>query len=244
MFDEKTLLYWQEIRSRLIKVLLFFLASFLLAYVFSNPIYTLISWPVRAWAVEGVVSLSLVDMLMTPLRISWFVAWLFTVPVFFYHLCSFLLPALYPKEKHWFVSFVITSIVLYYLGVLFAFCLMVPFFVYYISQIAPAHVSYLPDMKLYVDFVLSVSLTFGWIFELPVVMVFLVHWHVITLQSLRDFRKYFVVIAFTLGMLLTPPDVLSQCLVAVPICLIYEAAVFFLSCYEKKYLFYRSGAVG
>ena len=232
-FDEQTLAYWQELRGRLTFVLVFFLLSFFIAYALADYTYYFISWPVRHFVEKETVVLSIIDTLTTPLRISWSVAWLVSVPVFFYQAFAFLLPAMYPTEKKWFLFIMLSSTLLYYIGVMFAFMVMVPFFVYYLVSMVPTGVSYMPDMKMYVDFTLSVSLTFGWIFELPVAMLILGHVNLVNAQMLRDFRKYFILLAFIVGMLLTPPDVVSQCMVALPICFVYELGLWLLRYREK-----------
>ncbi|MEC8461530.1 MAG: twin-arginine translocase subunit TatC [Pseudomonadota bacterium] len=235
MFDEAVLGYWQEFRFRISLCLGWFLGCFCLSYAYSNWLYSLITWPVSSILSSSFVVLSLVDTLTTPLRLSWYVAWFMTVPLFFYQMGAFVWPAMYKQERRLCLTVLLLAIALYYFGTLFALGVMSPFLVYYIKAILPPSVTYMPDMKLYIDFMIYLSMCFGWVFELPLAMMFLVYFNWCSRQKLASFRRYFIIIAFIVGMVLTPPDVLSQCLLAIPLCLVYEFGLLIL------YLAHRFG---
>ena len=233
MFDEASLQYWQELRWRLSFVLGFFFAVFLFAYYQSNAVYDLITWPVLNILKTPFVALSLTDTIIAPLRLSWTLAWLMTVPCFFYQLFAFLLPALYQHEQKLFFWLLSISVLLYYLGVLFSVAVVSPILVFYVKSIIPSSVQYMPDMKVYVEFIIYLGVCFGWAFELPMVMVFSAYMRWLCFAQMAAFRRYFILIAFIVGMLLTPPDVLSQCILAVPICLIFETGLIMVYVAER-----------
>ena len=218
--------YWAELRQRILYCLYCLSGAFLVCYHYANPIFHQIARPVLTHpGSKKIVVLSLTDSIITPLKLSWYCSLTLSIPFLFYQLWRFLAPALYTKERSVFLRLLIGSTGLFYCGMLFCIYIIMPFIVSYLIGLMPSDVDYLPDMRQYFEFVSTLSLSFGIIFELPLVMVLghKIGW--ISYEQLKEFRRYFVVIAFFIGMILTPPDVISQCLLAIPICLLYEVGM-------------------
>lgn len=165
---------------------------------------------------------------ITPIHLAMTAALLATWPIIFFHFWSFVKPSLYQKEKKLLKWILLSSFLLFISGALFCFFIILPFLFQLFSTITPQYIQYLPDLSSAASFILHLSATFGVCFQLPLLCVVLVKSGVTTLTTLKKLRPYVIVSSFIIGMLLTPPDVLSQIMLAVPLCLLYEAGVLFL----------------
>jgi sec-independent protein translocase protein TatC len=162
---------------------------------------------------------------MVPLKILLMAAFLLALPVVLYQVWAFIAPGLYTHEKRLVMPLVISSTLLFFIGV--AFCY---FFVFgqvfaFIQSFAPKSITAAPDIEAYLGFVLNMFLAFGLAFEVPIAVVVLARLGVVTIEKLRDFRGYFVVLAFVIAAIVTPPDVVSQLALAIPMCLLYELGI-------------------
>lgn len=162
---------------------------------------------------------------LTPLKLAFFVALFASMPVILYQLWAFVAPGLYRHEKRLATPILVSSVLLFYVGCAFAYFFVLPAVFAFMTAIAPEGVSVMPDIGKYLDFVLVLFLSFGLCFEVPVVLVILVALGVTTPARLADGRRYAIVGAFVIAAVLTPPDILSQMMLAVPMCLLYEVGI-------------------
>ncbi|WP_150142619.1 twin-arginine translocase subunit TatC, partial [Candidatus Enterovibrio escicola] len=173
----------------------------------------------------------------TPIKLTLVISVLIVVPVVLYQLWAFIAPGLYKHEKRLVIPLLISSSLLFYFGVSFAYFVVFPLVFYFFTSIAPVDVKIATDIASYLDFILSLFMAFGIAFEIPVCIILLVWRGLVTPDDLRIKRPYIVVVAFVVGMLLTPPDLFSQMLLAIPMCLLFEVGLFFSRFYKpcEKY---------
>lgn len=216
--------YWIELRARLIKILLAMGVVSLIALCFANSIYQFLALPLlkQLGVHHGLIAISVSAPFWVPMKSAFILSLLITVPFILYQLWSFIAPALYREEKKLIWGLMLFSAGLFYIGLVFCYCVVMPMIFRFLVSIAPSGVEVKPDISAYLDFVTQLSFGFGAMFEVPVVILFLVKTRVVTVAQLSAKRPYVIVGAFIMGMLLTPPDVLSQILLAVPICLLFE----------------------
>ena len=177
---------------------------------------------------DALIAVQLTAPVLTPMRLAWDAALLCTAPFFLFHAWQFMSPGLYAGERAYFRWIIVGSFVLFCIGALFCFYGVLPFMLRIFYDARPLGVRFMPDMTSTVDFILHLLLLFGFCFQLPLICVLLVRWGVLTVATLKNMRPYVIVLAFIIGMLLTPPDVLSQVMLAVPLWLLYEGSVWFL----------------
>ena len=163
--------------------------------------------------------------LFIPLQLAFNLALIASSPYLLYQLWSYIAPALYRNEKKLFYSLLILSSILFLLGLSFCYTLVLPLLFRFLTQTAPSQITLMPDMAHYLNFISHFCLLFGFSFQLPLLNTLLIKINIISIAQLKTFRPYAIISAFTLGMLLTPPDVLSQLLLAVPLCLLYELSI-------------------
>jgi len=180
------------------------------------------------------IATSVISPFMVPLKIMLMAAFLLALPVILHQAWAFVAPGLYANEKKLVLPLVISSTFLFFVGV--AFCY---FFVFgqvfsFIQGFAPKSITAAPDIEAYLSFVLTMFLAFGLAFEVPVVVVVLVKMGVVSLEKLKDFRGYFIVLAFVVAAIVTPPDVVSQLALAIPMCLLYELGLWAAQLFMKK----------
>lgn len=227
--------YWEEFRQKIFVFVFFFFMSFAVAYVYSSPIYQALSQPLKTLFGSGLVAFSLTDVFLPPLQLAWNVAWLVSVPVLLRQIYAFFAPALYGHEKRMVRTSLLMSIALFYAGFFGAMYFIPTILLSNVQSQLPENVQYVPNIRLYTDFMLQLSFAFGLFFELPLVMLLLNVFQLLTLSTLLALRRYFLIFSFVLGMLLTPPDVLSQCVVAIPLCVIFELGLCFCRLYQRFY---------
>lgn len=218
-----------ELRDRLVKALLAVGVALAVLAVFPGPaaLYDILAQPLVASLPAGgkLIATSVISPFLVPLKIMLMAAFLLALPVVLWQLWAFVAPGLYSHEKKLVLPLVISSTVLFFIGV--AFCY---FFVFgqvfkFIQGFAPKSISATPDIESYLDFVLSMFLAFGLAFEVPVVVVVLARMGLVSIEKLKAFRSYFIVLAFVVAAIVTPPDVVSQLALAIPMCILYEIGI-------------------
>lgn len=218
-----------ELRDRLLRALAAVGAAALVLALYPGPgpLYDILAAPLVAHLPKGatLIATSVISPFMVPLKILLMSAFLLALPVVLYQIWAFVAPGLYSHEKKLVLPLVVSSTVLFFIGV--AFCY---FFVFgqvfaFIQSFAPKSITAAPDIEAYLSFVLTMFLAFGLAFEVPVAVVVLARMGVVTVEKLRSFRGYFIVLAFVIAAVVTPPDVVSQLALAIPMCLLYELGI-------------------
>lgn len=224
-----------ELRDRLLRAVLCVLIIFCGLYYFANDLYLYISAPLRAYLPEGtsMIATEVASPFLTPFKLTLMTALFGSMPFILYQLWSFVAPALYKHEKRLAVPILVSSVILFYLGMAFAYYVVFPLVFGFFTTAGPEGVAIMTDINKYLDFVLKLFFAFGMAFEIPIATVILVATGATTVASLSDKRPYLIVGCFVVGMLLTPPDVISQTLLAVPMWLLFEVGVFFGRVIEK-----------
>lgn len=217
-----------ELRARILRSVLAVIVLFFPIYYFANDIYSFIAAPLLANLPDGnMIATGVATPFLTPFKLSLYVALFLGIPVVLHQAWSFIAPGLYRHEKRFAAPLLASSIVLFYLGVTFAYYVVFPLMFAFLASITPEGVSMMTDIGQYLDFVMALFLAFGFAFEIPIATVLLVWTGMATPESLVDKRPYVIVGCFVIGMVLTPPDVLSQILLAVPMWMLYEVGVVF-----------------
>ncbi len=218
-----------ELRDRLIKAMIAIgvMAAVLFLYPGPAALYDVLAAPLVAHLPKGatLIATSVISPFLVPLKILLMSAFLLALPVVLYQLWAFVAPGLYSHEKKLVLPLVISSTVLFFIGV--AFCY---FFVFgqvfrFIQSFAPKSITAAPDIEAYLSFVLTMFLAFGLAFEVPIVVVVLARMGFVSIAKLKSFRAYFIVLAFIIAAIITPPDVVSQLALAIPMCLLYESGI-------------------
>ncbi|MGH6626400.1 MAG: twin-arginine translocase subunit TatC [Burkholderiaceae bacterium] len=218
-----------ELRDRLVKALVAVVLAAAVLFLFPGPgaLYDLLAAPLVAHLPKGstLIATSVISPFLVPLKILLMAAFLIALPVVLYQAWAFVAPGLYSYEKKLVLPLVISSTILFFAGV--AFCY---FFVFgqvfkFIQSFAPKSITAAPDIEAYLSFVLTMFLAFGMAFEVPIVVIVLARLGMVSIQKLKEFRGYFIVLAFIIAAVITPPDVVSQLALAVPMCLLYEAGI-------------------
>jgi sec-independent protein translocase protein TatC len=218
-----------ELRDRLLKSILSIAVVFLCIFYFSNDIYLWVSKPLRAYLPPGssMIATDVASPFFTPFKLTMVVAVFLAMPFILYQFWRFVAPGLYKHEKKLAIPMLISSIVLFYCGVLFAYYVVFPIAFAFFTAAGPHGIALMPDITSYLNTVLKLFFAFGVAFEIPIAIVILVSIGVTSPEALKEKRPYIVVICFIVGMLLTPPDIFSQTLLAVPMWLLFELGVFF-----------------
>ncbi|MGI9151172.1 MAG: twin-arginine translocase subunit TatC [Limnohabitans sp.] len=218
-----------ELRDRLVKATIAVLVAGAALAIYPGPaeLYDLLAAPLVAQLPTGatLIATSVISPFLVPLKILLMTAFLLALPVVLYQMWAFVAPGLYSHEKKLVLPLVISSTVLFMVGV--AFCY---FFVFgqvfkFIQSFAPKSITAAPDIEAYLGFVISMFIAFGLAFEVPIVVIVLARMNVVTIDKLKDFRSYFIVLAFIIAAIVTPPDVVSQLALAIPMCILYEIGI-------------------
>ena len=217
-----------ELRNRLTKILLFVLVIFILLIPFSGQIYNILSIPLLNALPQGseMIAIDVASPFLIPFKLVIYLSIFIVIPYILYHLWSFIAPGLYSHEKKLIFPLIVSSSILFYLGAAFAYFVVFPLIFVFFIGIAPTDVAVMTDIGRYLDFVIALFFAFGFSFEVPIITVLLITSGVTTKDKLISKRPYIIVGAFTLGMLLTPPDVISQILLALPMWLLYELGLY------------------
>jgi sec-independent protein translocase protein TatC len=224
-----------ELRSALLRSVIAIVIFFLVLFPFADDIYTFIAAPiVQAIPGSNLIAIGVISPFLTPLKMSLILAIYLAMPYLLYQLWSFAAPALYRHEKKLIMPLVISSTILFYAGLLFSFYVVFPVIFTFLSSVGPDSVDFAPDIQYYLDFILKVSFAFGVAFEVPIATILLIMFGATTPERLKKNRSYIIIGSFALGMVLTPPDVISQVLIAIPIWLLFEAGLFFAPFFKVR----------
>ncbi|MDG6881511.1 Sec-independent protein translocase protein TatC [Phocoenobacter uteri] len=225
-----------ELRNRLLHALACIGIIFALLVFWANDIYSLLATPLTERLPEGatMIATNVVTPFFTPIKLTLVVAVFFSVPYILYQIWAFVAPALYKHEKRLVYPLLLSSTLLFYVGVAFAYYVVFPLVFGFLTSTTPAGVTMATDIASYLDFVLTIFLAFGVCFEVPVAIILLCWSGVTTVEDLKKKRPYIIVIAFVVGMLLTPPDMFSQTLLAIPMILLFEVGLIFSRFYTKE----------
>jgi sec-independent protein translocase protein TatC len=227
--NEQTLVeHLLELRSRLLKSLLVVLLIFMVMVFFANDLYTFFALPIQSLLPEGstMIATEVTSPFFAPFKLTLILSAFAAAPYILYQLWSFIAPALYNNEKRLAVPLFATSIALFYLGIAFAYYVVFPLVFGFFTSIAPEGIAVTPDINSYLSFILKLFFAFGIAFEIPVATVLVIKAGMTTRESLAQKRPYIVVMCFIFGMLLTPPDMISQSLLAIPTWLLFEMGLF------------------
>ncbi|MGB5062871.1 MAG: twin-arginine translocase subunit TatC [Candidatus Competibacter sp.] len=217
-----------ELRTRLLRIVSGVLLIFVALSPFSNPIYSMLAGPLTRHmpAQSSMIAIDVLSPFLTPLKFTLVLAVFITIPWILYQVWAFVAPGLYQKEKRLALPVLVSSTLLFYCGMAFAYFVIMPIFFAFITSTAPEGVAVMTDINRYLDFVMTIFFAFGVAFEVPVATVILVLTGIITPEAMAAKRPYIIVGAFVVGMLLTPPDVISQTLLALPMWLLFEVGIF------------------
>ena len=216
-----------ELRDRLLRSVIVVGIAFAVMFPFANDIYTFLAEPLMKHMPEGssMIAIDVASPFLAPFKLVMMLSVVLTVPYLLHQLWSFIAPGLYQHEKKLALPLLVSSVVLFYIGMAFAYFVVFPLVFGFFTSVTPAGVSVMTDINRYLDFVLMMFLAFGIAFEVPVATVLIVSVGLTTPENLARMRPYIIVAAFVIGMLLTPPDVISQVLLAVPMWMLFEAGL-------------------
>ncbi|EOW9302099.1 twin-arginine translocase subunit TatC [Vibrio cholerae] len=224
-----------ELRNRLLKAVAAVVVIFIGLIYFSNEIYEFVSKPLveRLPAGATMIATDVASPFFTPLKLTLIAAVFLSVPFILYQVWAFVAPGLYKHERRLIFPLLVSSSLLFYCGVAFAYFVVFPLVFGFFTAISLGGVEFATDIASYLDFVLALFLAFGIAFEVPVAIILLCWTGATTPKSLSEKRPYIIVGAFVVGMLLTPPDMISQTLLAIPMCLLFEVGLFFARFYTR-----------
>ena len=222
--EESFLSHLIELRDRLIRAMLSILLVFLCLFPWAKDLYALLAQPLLATLPKGgqMIATDVVGVFLVPMKVALMVAFLIALPYVLYQIWAFVAPGLYSHEKRLALPLVGSSVVLFFTGMAFAYFLVFPTVFGFMAQVAPEGVAWMTDIEKYLSFVMGTFVAFGVAFEVPVIVVVLVLSGVVELSTLKEWRSYVIVGAFVVAAIFTPPDVVSQLMLAIPLCLLYE----------------------
>ena len=218
-----------ELRDRLLRALLAVLVVFICLFPFANEIYSFVSEPLRALLPEGatMIATEVASPFLTPFKLTLVAAIFIAIPYVLYQIWSFIAPGMYRHEKRLAIPLLASSVLLFYAGAAFAYYVVFPLIFGFFTSVGPDDIAIMTDINSYLNFVLKLFCAFGIAFEIPIAAVILIWAGITTPEDLVKKRPYIIVGCFVFGMLLTPPDVISQDLLAVPMWILFEFGVFF-----------------
>ncbi len=225
-----------ELRDRLLRALIGLLIAFLGLFPFANKVYALLAAPMLDKLPEGthMIATAVVTPFFVPLKVAMMAAFVISLPHTLYQLWMFIAPGLYAHEKKLMLPAIVISSCLFVCGMAFAYFLVFPVVFSFILSSAPEGVAVMTDIAEYLDFVMTLFLAFGFAFEVPVVVVLMAHFGWVTTKQLKEMRGYVIVGAFILAAIFTPPDIISQFMLAIPLWLLYEVGVLFVQMMQGK----------
>ena len=224
MSEDTFISHLMELRDRLLRSLIAIGVLFLCLFPFSSELYDVLAHPMIRSLPEGskMIATGVITPFLIPVKIAAMVAFVVALPYVLYQAWAFVAPGLYAHEKKLVLPLVVASTLLFVIGMAFCYFFVFGVVFSFVNRIAPKSISVAPDIEQYLNFVLTMFLAFGVTFEVPVAVVLLTRMGVVTLAQLKSVRPYFVVGAFVVAAVVTPPDVVSQLLLAIPMCLLYE----------------------
>ena len=222
--DDSFISHLIELRDRLIRALLAVGIVFICLFPWAKELYGLLAQPLLASLPKGgqMIATDVIGVFLVPMKVALMLAFLIALPYVLYQIWAFVAPGLYAHEKRLALPFISASVFLFFAGMAFAYFLVFPVVFGFMSKMAPEGVAWMTDIEKYLSFVLGTFMAFGTTFEVPIVVVVLVRMNIVPIAKLKEWRPYVVVGAFVIGAIFTPPDVISQLMLAVPLCLLYE----------------------
>lgn len=218
-----------ELRDRLIKALIAFVVVFAILMIWpgAGAIYDFLALPLTSALPQGtkMIATGVITPFMVPLKVGAMVAFVVALPVILFQAWAFVAPGLYQHEKKFALPLVIASTVLFLIGMAFCYYFVFGKVFSFINDFAPKSITPAPDIEAYLNFVLTMFVAFGVTFEVPIVVIVLVAFNIVSLEKLKEWRSYVIVGAFVIAAVVTPPDVLSQLLLAIPMCILYEVGL-------------------
>ena len=217
----------QELRSRIIQSLVVIFVCFLGLIYFSNDIYLLLSQPLMSFlpSDSSMIATEVASPFLTPLKLTFYASLLISMPFLLNQIWRFIAPGMYENEKSLSLLLMLSSLLLFYLGILFTYFLVLPLVFGFFTGAAPDGILIMTDISRYLDFVLSMMFAFSFAFQIPIFIFLLIWSGISSTESLRNKRPYVVIGCFTVGMLITPPDVISQSLLAIPAWILFELGI-------------------
>ena len=218
-----------ELRERLVRALVVFAIACIPALYFSAELYDILAMPLIGSLPQGskMIATGVITPFLIPMKIAFMAAFIGALPMILYQAWAFVAPGLYAHEKRLVLPLVVSSTLLFLTGMLFCYFIVFGKVFTFIASFAPKSITVAPDIEAYFNFVLGMFLAFGLAFEVPVVVVVLVLTGLVSVEQLREWRGYVIVGIFVIAAIVTPPDVVSQIALAVPMCLLYEVGIFF-----------------
>ncbi len=216
-----------ELRDRLLRSLLVVLIVFCALYSFANKIYSFVSEPLRELMPAGatMIATDVASPFLTPFKLTLVLAIFIAIPFLLYQIWAFIAPGMYKNEKRFAIPLLVSSVFLFYAGIAFAYYVVFPLVFGFFTSIGPTEITVMTDINSYLNFILKLFFAFGVAFEIPIATVLVIWSGISTAESLAAKRRYIIVACFVVGMLLTPPDVISQALLALPMWLLFEIGI-------------------
>ena len=216
-----------ELRDRLVRSIIVIAVFFALIFPFANEVYEFVALPILTVLPKdaGLIAIGIISPFLTPLKMSLIFAVYLSMPFLLHQIWGYIAPALYKHEKKMVVPLLVSSTVLFYCGLAFSYYIVMPVVFGFLTSIGPTVVTVTPDIQFYLDFVLKMSFAFGVAFEVPIATILLLMTGMTTVEKLSKQRPFIVVFAFIIGMLLTPPDIISQVLIALPMWFLFEVGL-------------------
>ena len=213
-----------ELRTTALRCIISIILITIILLPFANQIYSFIATPLIAKLPEGssMIATEVASPFFAPFKLTLFCGIFFSIPYILYQTWSFIAPGLYINERKLILPLLISSSLLFYLGIFFAYYAVFPILFAFLTTTAPSNITIMTDINHYLDFILKLFFAFGISFEIPIVTILLIKYNFITIEKLSSNRPYIILFAFFVGMLLTPPDVISQILLAIPIWILFE----------------------
>ena len=217
-----------ELRDRLLKIILAVAVILLILMPFANDLFTILAEPLLHLMPENtqMIAIEVASPFFTPFKLTLVLSIFLAMPIILYHLWAFVAPGLYQHEKSMILPLLASSTALFYLGMLFAYAVVFPLIFGFMISMTPEGVEMMTDISRYLDFVLKLLFAFGVAFQVPIATILLVRMDIVSPEALANKRPHIIVGAFVVGMLMTPPDMISQTLLAIPIWLLFEVGLF------------------
>ena len=225
--EESFISHLVELRDRLLRAILAVLVVFLCLFPWARDLYSLLAQPLLAVLPHGgqMIATDVVGVFLVPMKVALLVAFVIALPYVLYQAWAFVAPGLYAHEKRLVLPLIVASSVLFLVGMAFAYFIVFPVVFKFMASIAPEGVAWMTDIEKYLSFALTTFVAFGVTFQVPVVVIVLVRMGLVSIAKLKEIRPYVIVGAFVVGAIFTPPDVMSQLMLAIPLCLLYEVGI-------------------
>lgn len=225
-----------ELRDRLLRALIAIVLVFLALFAWASELYDFLAYPMMRTLPEGakMIATGVITPFLIPVKVALMVAFLVALPYVLYQAWAFVAPGLYTHEKKLVVPLVVGSTILFITGIAFCYFFVFGVVFDFVNKIAPASITVAPDIEQYLNFVLTMFLAFGVTFEVPIVVILLVRMGFVSIEQMKGARPYFIVGAFVIAAIVTPPDVISQLLLAIPMCLLFELGLFLARFVQRR----------